>query len=68
MTTDAKRRANAKYDKENTKGIYLKLNKTTDDDIIGYLDNNVNNIQGLIKELIRRHIDGLDNYKSLYED
>ena len=67
-TTNAKSRASAKYDKEHTKGIYLKLNKETDEIILEYLSNNVNNVQGLIKELLLRHIHGLDNYSSIYED
>lgn len=61
MATNAQKRASAKYDKENTKGIYLKLNKTTDADIIEYL-NNVDNVQGLIKDLLKRHIAGDDKY------
>lgn len=55
MTSDAQKRASAKYDKENTKGIYLKLNTTTDADIIDYLQG-INNVQGLIKNLIRAQI------------
>lgn len=55
MTSDAQKRASAKYDKENTKGIYLKLNLTTDADIIEYLKG-VDNIQGHIKSLIRANI------------
>ena len=55
MTSDAQKRASAKYDKENTKGIYLKLNLTTDADIIEYLKG-VDNIQGFIKNLIRANI------------
>lgn len=55
MTSDAQKRANAKYDKAHTKGIYLKLNLTTDADIIEYLKG-VDNIQGHIKSLIRANI------------
>lgn len=54
-TKEAKRRASAKYDKEHTKGIYLKLNKETDADIIGYLEE-TENVQGLIKSLIRKEM------------
>ena len=68
MTTKAQARASAKYDKTHTKGIYLKLNKKTDELILDYLNLNVNNVQGLIKELLLRHINGLDNFKSIYED
>ena len=69
MATKAQSRASAKYDKANTKGIYLKFNKNNDKDILilDYFNNDVNNVQGLIKELLLRHIDGLDNYKSIYE-
>lgn len=55
MTTKAQSRASAKYDKEHTKGIYLKLNKETDADIIGYLEE-TENVQGLIKSLIRKEM------------
>lgn len=63
MTSKAQSRASAKYDKEHTKGIYLKLNKETDADIIDYL-NGKENVQGYIKRLIRfdlHHIKLLDN-------
>lgn len=43
---------NKEYDKVNCKGLYIKLNKKTDADIIEFLDS-VGNKQGLIKELIR---------------
>ena len=57
-TTEARRRANAKYDAANTKGLYLKLNITTDADIIDWLDemarrDSIKGKQGYIKELIR---------------
>lgn len=55
MASEAQSRASAKYDKENTKGIYLKLNKTTDADIIKYLEK-VKNVQGYIKSLIRSNM------------
>lgn len=42
-----------KYDKENTKRVYIKLNKNTDSDILSYLDSKPNK-QGYIKELIRK--------------
>jgi len=60
-TKEAKRRASAKYDKAHTKGVYLKLNLETDKDIIEYLKD-IDNVQGLIKELIRRHIHGDDKF------
>lgn len=55
MTSDARKRANAKYDKAHTKGIYLKLNTTTDADIIDYLSRK-DNVQGFIKDIIRQNI------------
>ena len=42
-----------KYDKVNTKRVYIKLNKNTDSDILSYLDSKKNK-QGYIKELIRK--------------
>ena len=52
MTTDAQKKAAAKYDKENTKAVKLKLNKNTDADILEYLET-LDNVQGHIKMLIR---------------
>lgn len=48
----AQLRAQAKYDKDNTVQIKLKLNKKTDADIISVLAR-CKNKQGYIKELIR---------------
>ena len=45
---------NASYDKANTKGVYLKLNKKTDADIIETLKLQ-DNKQGFIKALIRAY-------------
>ena len=53
MVTDAQKKAAAKYDKSHTKGVYIKLNKTTDADILNRLQE-VGNVQGYIKELIRK--------------
>ena len=55
MTSEAQKRAVAKYDESNTVQVKLKLNKGTDADIIALLDS-VGNKQGLIKELLRRYI------------
>lgn len=52
MASKAQAKASAKYDKANTKGIYLKLNTRTDADILDILSN-VGNVQGYIKQLIR---------------
>ena len=51
----AQLRAQAKYDKDNTVQVKLKLNKKTDDDIIKRLAA-ADNMQGYIKELIRLDI------------
>lgn len=48
----AQLRAQAKYDKDNTVQVKIKLNKKTDSDILEIL-NSVSNKQGYIKELIR---------------
>lgn len=57
MASKAQRNASAKYDKENTKGIYLKLNKAHDADIINFFETLPSGSrQGLIKSLIREYI------------
>ena len=50
--SEARIRANAKYNKENTRNVVLHLNITTDKDILDYL-NRKDNKTGYIKELIR---------------
>ena len=50
--TDAQKRANAKYEREKTRSIKIKLTKSTDADILAKLDS-VGNKQGYIKKLIR---------------
>ena len=55
MVSEAQKRANAKYDAKNTTGLYLKLNKQTDADIIEALAK-CGNKQGYIKDLIRADI------------
>lgn len=54
-TSKAQLRAQAKYDKDNTVQVKLKLNKKTDADIIKRLAA-ADNMQGYIKELIRLDI------------
>lgn len=46
-------RASMKYNEKNVKQIKLSLNKKTDADIIEILDR-CDNVQGYIKDLIRR--------------
>lgn len=55
MTSDARKRAVAKYDAQNTKQIKLKLNIRSDHDILEKLEE-VGNVQGYIKQLIRDDI------------
>ena len=54
-STESQIKASIKYNKENTVQISLKLNRTTDADLIESL-NRIENKQGYIKELIRRDI------------
>ena len=56
MTNKALKDAVARYDATHTKQIKLKLNITTDADILEQLDR-VGNKQGYIKELIRRDLE-----------
>ena len=51
-SSDARIRANAKYNKENTKNVVLHLNITTDKDILEHLEHK-DNKTGYIKDLIR---------------
>lgn len=55
MATESQKKANRKYDKNNTKQLMLKLNLKTDKDILDKL-NSVGNKQGYIKSLIRKDI------------
>ena len=55
MTSEAQKRASAKYDKTNTVQVILKLNKNTDGDILDKL-RAVPNRQGYIKSLIREDL------------
>ena len=56
MTTDAQKRASAKYDAQATTRLSIKLNYKTDADILQKLEE-VDNKQGYIKELIRRDLE-----------
>ena len=47
--------AQERYDRYNTKGLYMKLNLKTDQDIIKWTRSQ-NNVQGAIKRLIREEI------------
>jgi len=64
MFTEAQKKAQAKYDKNNTRSILFKLNLTSDADILARLDE-VDNKQGYVKELIRNDIRGKDQTVSI---
>lgn len=55
MSSEALRRATAKYDAENTKRYTVKFNHKTDADILKHLEK-VENFAGYVKELIRENI------------
>ena len=55
MTSEAQKKATRKYDDAKTVQFKMKLNKTTDADILAKLDS-VDNKQGYIKGLIRADI------------
>lgn len=59
MTSEAQKKAVARYDAKNTQRIYIKLNKNTDADILQHLRSQ-DNIQGYIKELIRNDMKRAD--------
>lgn len=52
---NTKYKSQKKYEAENTKRVYIKLNKNTDDDILSYLET-LENKQGYIKSLIREDL------------
>ena len=52
MTTIAQKKAQEKYDQRATVQVKMKLNRSTDADILAKLDS-VSNKQGYIKSLIR---------------
>lgn len=58
MKTKAEIRASNKYNKEKTISVQLRLNKTTDADIISKLQS-VPSKMGYIKELIRKDMKGV---------
>ena len=52
MTTEAAKKAKAKYDAKTARYVSLKLNKNTDQDIIDQLEHQ-ESVQAYIKRLIR---------------
>lgn len=57
MATEAQLRAQAKYDRNNTRAVLFKFNLKTDADILAQLDR-IENRQGYIKALIRKDMRG----------
>ena len=57
---DEQKKYQEEWSKKNIKGIYLKLSKNTDADIISWLSDQKNK-QGYIKELIRKDMDVCHN-------
>ena len=55
MATEAQRKAQRRYDAENTRQVHLKLNRNTDKDVLDKLDE-VPSKQGYIKRLIREDL------------
>lgn len=55
MVTEAQKRATAKYDKDHTRLLTMKLNIETDADILEWWDA-LPNKQGMMKKLIRDQI------------
>lgn len=56
MKTAAQLRAAAKYDKEHIRGLYIKINKDTERDILEWIQGR-DNVSGSIKGLIRADIE-----------
>jgi hypothetical protein len=56
MSTEAQKRGNAKWKKNNAKTIYFRLYKNTDADLIEFLET-VDNKQALIKRLLREEME-----------
>ena len=55
MVSEAKKAAKARYDAKTAKYISLKLNVNTDADLIELLQHQ-ENVQGFIKDLIRKEL------------
>lgn len=62
MRSEQSKEQQRKYDKQMTRFIGLKLNRNTDADIIRWLEEQ-KNIQGYIKELIRKDKEAAEEEK-----
>ena len=60
MTSEAKKKSKAKFDKLNTRFYGIKLNRRTDAEIIQYLDES-GNIMGTIRKAMRMYIENEKN-------
>lgn len=58
-TSEAQKKAVAKYDAANTRKITVKLNRNTDKDILDWLEKH-EKMQTAIKEAIRDHISRIE--------
>ena len=56
MTSEAKKKSKAKFDKLNTRFYGIKLNRRTNAEIIQYLDES-GNIMGTIRKAMRMYIE-----------
>lgn len=56
MTSEAKKKSKAKFDKLNTRHYGIKLNRRTDAEIIQYLDES-GNIMGTIRKAMQMYIE-----------
>lgn len=54
---DKKTKYNIEYEKKHVKRVPVNLNRNTDADIINFLSENVDNINGYLKSLIRKDIE-----------
>jgi hypothetical protein len=61
MSVESRTKAQAKYDKDHTTGVYLKLNNVNDADILEWLSRQ-HSKQGAVKELIRQEIKRENGY------
>lgn len=52
MRSEAQKRADTRWQKENVSRLFVKLYKNTDEDILKFLEG-IENKQGYIKQLIR---------------
>lgn len=59
MSTDAQKKAQAKYRNQNERTFHFSLNRKTDNDIIQYLESQDNKLK-IFKEIMREHINQIN--------